>query len=234
MKLGRVCFIVMPFRPELNFFFLYIQRHLQEKHGLQVRRGDTSVLTKALMAKIEAEIIDADLIVGDVTHPNPNVFYELGIARANRKPIIFLTQEEPEKAPVDLREFEFIKYDLSKEIDLLAKLDNAVRNALGQGHQELYQQALQLLREFNGATASNYEAAPYEEFQARVMRGERTEGIPKGTAIREFLLPKVISEATDIAAIRKMEGWLSESEVNEQSNQRLRPKARRGKRAHRD
>lgn len=226
MRPGRVCFVVMPFRPELNFFFLYIQRHLQEKHGLQVRRGDTSVLTKALMEKIEAEIMDADLIVGDVTHPNPNVFYELGIARANRKPIIFLTQDEPEKAPVDLRQFEFIRYDLSKDVDLLAKLDNAVRNALGQGHQELFQHALRLLQEFNESTASNYEAAPYEEFQARVMRGERTEGIPEGAALREFLLPKVISEATDIVAIRKMEGWLTKAGPSRRPNQRLQPAAR--------
>lgn len=99
MSPQRVCFVIMPFRPELNFFFLYLQHHLEEVHGLRVRRGDTSVLTKTLMEKIESEIQDADLIIGDISHPNPNVFYELGIARANKKPVIFLTQDEPEKAP---------------------------------------------------------------------------------------------------------------------------------------
>ena len=82
------------------------------------------------MEKVEEEIQLADLIIGDISYSSPNVFYELGIARAFGKPIIFLTQEGPEKAPVDLRQFEFISYDLSKDQDLLAKLDNAVRNAL--------------------------------------------------------------------------------------------------------
>lgn len=214
MPAGRVCFIVMPFRPELNFFYLYIQKHLQERHGLQVRRGDSSILTKALMDKVEAEIQAADLIVGDVTHSNPNVFYELGIARANRKPIIFLTQDEPEKAPVDLRQFEFIRYDLGHDQDLLHKLDNAVRNALGQGYSELYEKAVALLKEFNAATASAYVPAEFDEFQARAVRGERLEGVPdlaSAQAAREFLLPKIVSEATDLAAIRKIEQWLSSS-----------------------
>ena len=26
------CFVVMPFRPELNYFFLFIQRYLEEKY----------------------------------------------------------------------------------------------------------------------------------------------------------------------------------------------------------
>jgi hypothetical protein len=208
----RVCFFVMPFRSELNFFYLYLKRYLEEEHSLEVRRGDTSILTKALMEKIESEIQSADLVVGDVTHSNPNVFYELGIARANRKPIVFLTQEEPEKAPVDLRQFEFIRYDLSKEHDLLQKLDNAIRNILGEGYRHLFDDALTLLQEFNVATSSAFSPPEYEEFQARVMRGEGLEGIPgkeNPRALEEFLLPKIVGSATDFATIRKIEQWLS-------------------------
>lgn len=208
----RVCFFVMPFRSELNFFYLYLKKYLEDKHGLEVRRGDTSILTKTLMDKIETEIQSADLIIGDVTHSNPNVFYELGIARANRKPIVFMIQEEPEQAPVDLRQFEFIRYDLSKDHDLLQKLDNAIRNLLGEGYRALFNTSLALLQEFNGETGSAVVPAEFEEFQARVMRGERLEGIPpaeKHLALEEFLLPKIIGDATDMATIRKIEKWLS-------------------------
>jgi hypothetical protein len=113
---------------------------------------------------------------------------------------------------VDLRQFEFIRYDLGKDQDLLAKLDNALRNALGEGYRELYGKAVSFLQEFNAATASTYLAAEFEEFQSRAMRGERLEGLPDPTktyALRDFLLPKIISEATDLAVIRKMEKWLS-------------------------
>ena len=214
MSVERTCFVVMPFRPELNFFFLYMQKHLNEKHGLNVRRGDTSILTKALMDKIETEIQTADLIIGDVSHANPNVFFELGLARANRKPIIFLTQEEPERTPVDIRQFEFIRYDLGNETDFLSKLDNAVRNALGEGYMNLYESALILIKNFNSSTQSTYTSASFEEFQARVMRGERLEGIPDGAPLKEFLLPKIIADATDMTVIRKMEKWLV-SQVDE-------------------
>jgi hypothetical protein len=212
MATVRVCFVVMPFRSELNFFFLFLQRYLQERHGVVVRRGDTSILTKALMEKIEAEIESADLIIGDITHASPNVFYELGIARANKKPIIFMTQEDPKLAPVDLRQFEYIQYDLARDQELLSKLDNAVQNALGGDYKELFADATNLLERFNTQTQSTYTPVLFDEFQARIIRGARL-GIPSASDNRyfEFLLPKIIAEATEISVIRKIDLWLSHS-----------------------
>jgi hypothetical protein len=63
----------MPFRPELNYFYLYVQRYLKEKHGLRVERGDHQILTKAIMDKVRDQIVEADLLLGDVTSGNPNV-----------------------------------------------------------------------------------------------------------------------------------------------------------------
>ncbi len=213
MAKNLVCFIVMPFRPELNFFFLYLCRYLEERHGLNVRRGDTSILTKALMEKIEVEIQSADLIIGDITYSSPNVFYELGIARANGKPIIFLTQDDPKDAPVDLRQFEFIQYNLARDRELLSKLDNAIHNTLGEDYSDLYEDAVALLNKFNVDTSSSYSPASLDEFQARVIRGERLEGIPdpSGAPFSEFLLPKIIAEATEISVIRKLNIWLSKT-----------------------
>jgi hypothetical protein len=39
----------MPFKKELNFFYLFLQRHLKEKHGLHVERGDHKILTIPLL-----------------------------------------------------------------------------------------------------------------------------------------------------------------------------------------
>ena len=212
MSVECVCFVVMPFRPELNFFFLYIQKHIEANFPLRVRRGDTSILTKALMEKIEDEIRAADLIIGDVTYSNPNVFYELGIARAYGKSIIFLTQDEPEKAPVDLRQFEFIRYDLGRHQELIEKLENAIRNAPSQGYGQLYGKAVQFLQQFNADTGSTYSPAEFEEFRARLMRRERLEGLPDATnifALREFFLPMIIPDTTSLAVMRKMDSWIT-------------------------
>jgi hypothetical protein len=207
------CFVVMPFRPELNFFYLYMKKYLEDKHGIRVERGDSEVLTKALMEKIRDQIVESDVIIGDVTGKNPNVFYELGIAQAFGKPVIFLTQDPPEQAPVDIRQFEFIGYDLARHEEFLAKLDNAIQNVFGQRYREFYQRACELLRSFNADTGSTYAAAPAEEFQARVMRGEQTEGMPpgdRGALVARFLLPKILLEATDITVMIRVTAWLSE------------------------
>ncbi|HEU4456022.1 MAG TPA: hypothetical protein VFR81_23350, partial [Longimicrobium sp.] len=76
----RYCFVAMPFRPELNFFFLYLKHYLEKEYGLRVERGDAKILTKPLMEKIREQILRADLVIGEVTDGNPNVFYELGLA----------------------------------------------------------------------------------------------------------------------------------------------------------
>ena len=138
MAKAPLCFVVMPFRSELNYFYLYIRRHLQDKYRIRVERGDTHIMTKALMDKIREQIIDASVVIGDVTGSTANVFFELGIAHAIGRPIIFLTQDPPESAPVDIRQFEFIHYDLGRHEEFFVKLDNAIQNVLGKNYTDLY------------------------------------------------------------------------------------------------
>lgn len=211
----HVCFFVMPFKPELNFFYLYLKDHLERNHSLHVERGDHDVLTVALLDKIRSQILGSDVIIGDITAKNPNVLYELGYAHAFKKPVILLTQDQPEQAPVDVRQFEVIQYDLADERNLISKLDNAIHNVFVHEFLELYNQAYNLLRSFNGSTASNYEAASKEEFQARVMKyRERvlTPDVEDSRELKEFLLPKILKEATDIKLMQKVMDWI-ESDV---------------------
>jgi hypothetical protein len=211
-KQDRYCFVAMPFRPELNFFFLYLKRHLEERFSLHVERGDAKVLTRPLMDKIREQILRADLIIGDVTGANPNVFYELGLAHASGKPVIFLTQDPPEQAPVDIRPFEFIRYDLGQHEELLARLNNAVRNVFGHRYEALFERACEILEKFNHDTGLTCGPAPPEEFQARVMRGEQTGGIPGGeeeSLLAQFLLPKIIADFTDVIVIQRYTGWIA-------------------------
>lgn len=68
-----LCFIVMPFRPELNFFYLYLRRHLRERHGLRVERGDHRILTVPLLEKIREQIVEAKVLIADVTEESERV-----------------------------------------------------------------------------------------------------------------------------------------------------------------
>jgi hypothetical protein len=204
------CFVVMPFRPELNFLYLFLQRYMSDKHGLRVERGDHRVLTKALIDKVRDQIVEADVILADVTGANPNVFYEIGLAHAIGRPVIYMTQDPPERAPVDIRQFEFICYDLGHHDELLNRIDNAIQNVFVGKYRSMYDEAIDLLRRFNVATGSSLSPAALEEFQARVMRGEQTQDVPEAEdpASRvAFLLPKILKENSELAIMKKIMDW---------------------------
>lgn len=211
MSRSYLCFMVMPFRGDLNFFYLYIQKYLQEKHGLHVERADHRVLTKPLLEKIRDQISEADVIIGDITGRNPNVFYELGLADAYGKPVILITQDPPGDAPSDIRHLEFIHYDLAQHRDFLTKLDNAIHNVFAASYRSLHEHACSLLREFNADTGSSYAGANFEEFQARIMRTEQTQDIPKFERkyfLAEFLLPRILQDTADLAVMQRVTDWL--------------------------
>lgn len=208
------CFFIMPFREELNFLYLYLRHHLQEKHGLiRVERGDHSILTIPILEKIRDQILEAKVVIADISGRNPNVFYELGLAHAFEKPVVLMTRDPIEEVPTDVRHFEFIQYDLAQDEVLLACIDNAIHNVFVERYKALYERAEELLKEFNGKTGSDYRAADLEEFQARVIQGERVQGLPdSGNAflLADFLLPRVIRDVADGATMRRVTTWLNE------------------------
>src|SRR5215212_8595936 len=122
------CFVIMPFTPELHYFYLYLRHHLQTKHNLVCERADSDVLTVPLLDKIKDYISRADIIIADCSGRNPNVFYELGIAHTLNKDVILITHDPVSEAPSDIRHYEFIHYELSNEVTFLQKLDNALEN----------------------------------------------------------------------------------------------------------
>ena len=70
----RVCFVIMPFSAELHYFYLFLQRHIEEKHGVKCIRGDADVLTVPILDKIRGYIDTADVLIADCSGRNPNVF----------------------------------------------------------------------------------------------------------------------------------------------------------------
>jgi hypothetical protein len=203
----------MPFRPELNYFFLYLKSYLEDKYKIRVERGDSNVLTKELLKKISEQISEASFLIADITGNNANVFFEHGIAYEKNKPIIFLTQDEPKDAPVDTRQFEFIKYDLGNHETFLTKLENGVRNVLGLSLDipQLYELARNLLRQFNSESHFPHDQASRDEFHARVVRAAEIQGVPNltdGVRLSRFLLPKILQDATDSNVMQRVTVWL--------------------------
>ena len=206
------CFVIMPFRPELNYFYLYLKRYIEEQHNIDCERGDAQILTKPLLEKIADYIRRADVLIADCTGRNANVFYELGLAHANDKKVILISQDAVDKAPADIRHFEFIRYNLGDHAAFMAQLDNALRNVFSDRYAKLYDDAIGIFTQFRKETGSKVLAASRDLFVSRVSAVERTRQRPideDDTEKTEILLPRIIADSGDVQVMMEITRWLT-------------------------
>lgn len=213
MNKSKTCFVIMPFSPELHYFYLYMKKYIEEIHNICCERADDQVLTIPILDKINDSIQNADVIIADCSGRNPNVFYELGIAHAQGKKVILITKDPTDKAPSDIRHFEFVKYDLDKDTEFLKKLDNALRNVFIKDYEELYKRATDFFKEFKDSTELDIKMVSKDVFLSNVSAAEKTRDLSTlgdDWALKEFLLPKIIQNSNDFGIMREIIRWLSD------------------------
>ena len=106
------CFVLMPFSPELEAVYRVIRDALQSPEvGFRCGRADELFGGDQIMSGVPQEMARAELIIGDLTGRNPNVFYELGLAHMtkNAERVLLLTQRIDD-VPFDLRAYRYILY----------------------------------------------------------------------------------------------------------------------------
>ena len=105
------CFVIMPFGPYFDLYFTEIFKPGIDGAGLQATRADDLYRPSAITHDIWDSIQTCKVLVADLTGKNPNVFYELGLAHAARKPAVLLTQSMDD-VPFDLRALRVLEYDV--------------------------------------------------------------------------------------------------------------------------
>jgi hypothetical protein len=108
-----IAFVVMCFDGRLHHVYHRVVKPVLENHGFHCKRGDEILESGMIVEQIQTAINGASLILCDLTFDNPNVFYELGIAHVQKKPIIMISQN-PANAPFDIRHWRIIPYEDSK------------------------------------------------------------------------------------------------------------------------
>ena len=203
----------MPFKPELHYFYLYIKKHIEERHGIECYRGDNDVLTIPILDKIKKDLERANVIIADCTERNPNVFYELGIAHTLNKKVILITMDDVAEAPTDIRHYEFIKYRLDKHEEFIGRLDNALRNVFIEDYENLYEKAIFILDQFKAEKALRIKPLDKSIFISRIMQIEVSHTIPSlddEYRLKQFLLPKIIDISEDFKIMEIATKWLLE------------------------
>ncbi len=107
------CFVMQPFAAPLGDYYEKVFKPAIEKAGLKPVRADAEIFgTGKIMDQVFQGIVAAKVLVAELTTRNPNVFYELGVAHALKKPVVLVSARE-EDVPFDLHHIRVIYYDVS-------------------------------------------------------------------------------------------------------------------------
>jgi hypothetical protein len=91
-----------PERKRANEVYDYIVKEVAQTNGLASKRSDLDPTPGQITTQIIQGIINAKVVVADLTGRNPNVYYELGVANSFAKPTILLVRDTA-GLPFDVR-----------------------------------------------------------------------------------------------------------------------------------
>lgn len=105
------CFVMMPFDQWMDTYYREIYVPAIREAGLEPVRADELFSTGSVIEQIWEQISRSKVLLADLTGKNANVFYELGLAHAANKPVVFTTGNL-EDVPFDLRHLRVAVYDI--------------------------------------------------------------------------------------------------------------------------
>lgn len=113
----RECFVIAPIGPEgseirrrSDQILNHLIRPVVEPRGFQAVRGDEIERAGLITSQVLDRIIQNDLVIADLTDQNANVFYELAVRHALRKPFVQLMAKD-QQLPFDVQGMRTILVD---------------------------------------------------------------------------------------------------------------------------
>jgi hypothetical protein len=117
----RPIFVAMPFAKEFDNIYFFGIKGPVEAHGRKCERVDQEHFTGDIITQIKKRIDACEMVIGDLTGQNANVFYEVGYAEGQEKRVLLLTQDD--NTPFDLKTQRQIRYqpiDIRGLADIIA------------------------------------------------------------------------------------------------------------------
>ncbi|WP_346622562.1 hypothetical protein [Blastococcus montanus] len=120
----------------------------------EVLRADDDTNPGAITPRIVQSILEADLVIADITGANANVFYELAIAHGYRKPTVHI-QESSERPPFDIKDMRILPYDTTNP-ERLEKAQESLKAFVASAlkNPEAIETPLRTAHQFEAARAS--------------------------------------------------------------------------------
>ncbi len=135
----KTCFVVMGFGEKTDYeqgktfdldkTYRVIIKKAVEEAGLRCIRADDVIHSGSIDKEMYELLLEADIVVADLSTANPNAIYELGVRHALRPNTTIVMAEENFKFPFDLSDVVIRTYEhLGKGID--AEVADEMRNNL--------------------------------------------------------------------------------------------------------
>jgi nucleoside 2-deoxyribosyltransferase len=119
----RNVFMIMSFKRKFKAMFTSCEEVCLE-FKFKAERTDESASLERIVPRIETGIQKSAFVIADLSEPSPNVFYELGFARALGKDVI-LTARKNTQLPFDVRDIPTILWE--NKNDLKNQLRECIR-----------------------------------------------------------------------------------------------------------
>jgi hypothetical protein len=107
------CFVMMPFGGWFDRYYQEVYVPAIKAAGFEPVRSDELFTTGSVVEQIWDQVSRSTVLFADLSNKNANVFYELGLAHAARKPVV-LAARDIDDVPFDLRHLRVIVYDVNE------------------------------------------------------------------------------------------------------------------------
>ena len=131
----KICFVIAPIgesgsdiRKRSDQVLEHIIRPAVESCGYKAVRADEIPKPGMITNQIIRHVVDDPLVIADLTGQNPNVFYELAIRHAVRKPLVQII-DKVEAIPFDVRPMRTIGVD-HRDLDSVEKAKSEIKKQI--------------------------------------------------------------------------------------------------------
>lgn len=124
--MGMTCFVIMPIGEMIydgititeaefksHYEDLIKEALLSAEPTLEIIRADEVAIPGTITSDIITRLMHSDLVVADITYPNPNVFYELGLRHATKPGTLIVRDKSGPRIPFDISQLRCIEYENS-------------------------------------------------------------------------------------------------------------------------
>lgn len=121
----RSVFPIMSFKPKWRWIYECFKKACDD-HGFSCERTDDSISLERINPRIESGIAKCAFVLADISDESANVYFEIGLARGQRKPMI-VTAKKRTKLPFDLSDFPVIFWNTADDLMRGIKMQIAAR-----------------------------------------------------------------------------------------------------------